>query len=46
MARKKIKTNKLSNRKKAKRRNSECDNHFWLRVENGLKKFLESPFKK
>ena len=41
---KKINTNRGSDRRKAERRAAE--QIFWSKLYNGFKKFLESPFKK
>ena len=39
--------NRGSDRRTAERRDiGYCSNDFWSKVENGFKKFLESPFKK
>ena len=45
MARKK-KSKKDVNRGLDRRTGDRRANEFWLKVENGFKKFLESPFKK
>ena len=45
MARKK-KSKKDVNRGPDRRGNDRRSNEFWSKVENGFKKFLESPFKK
>ena len=34
------------NRRRSARRNDDCcSSDFWSKIENGFKKFLESPFK-
>jgi hypothetical protein len=32
-------------RRSGRRTDDSCSNDFWSKIENGFKKFLESPFK-